>query len=55
MNFDRAIHFQYEIQANLDLRNPIFHFLNRELFDLRNIYVVNLKTGCSKKMFYVHR
>ena len=31
------------------LRNPIFPFLNRELFDLRNIYVGKLKTGCSKK------
>ena len=27
----------------------IFPFLNRELFDLRNIYVGKLKTGCSKK------
>ena len=43
----------YVILANLNLRNPIFPFLNRELIDLRNIYVVNLKTGHSKKMSYV--
>ena len=29
----------------LDLRNSFFPFLNRELFDLRKIYVLNLKTG----------
>ena len=27
------------IQANLDLRNSIFPFLNRELFDSEKIYV----------------
>jgi tricorn protease-like protein len=27
--------------------------LNRELFDLSKIYVVNLKTGCPKKISYV--
>ena len=37
------------LQVNLDLRDSIFSFLNRELFDLRKIYVVNLKTGCPKK------
>ena len=47
------VNFVLIIQANLDLRNSIFPFLNRELFDLRNIYVVNLKTGCPKKMPYV--
>ena len=31
------------------LRKSIFPLLNRELFDLRKIYVVNLKTGCPKK------
>ena len=41
------------IQANLDLRNSIFPFLNRELFDLRKIYVLNLKTGRPKKIPYV--
>ena len=41
------------VQANLDLRNSIFPFLNRELFDLRKIYVLNLKTGRPKKMPYV--
>ena len=34
-------------------RNSIFPFLNRELFDFRKIYVVNLKTGRPKKMPYV--
>ena len=38
------------VQSNLDLSNSIFPFLNRELFDLRNIYVLNLKTGQPKKM-----
>ena len=37
---------------NLDLRNFIFPFLNLDLFDLRKIYVVNLKTGRPKKMPY---
>ena len=41
------------LQANLDLRNSIFPFLNQELFDLRKIYGMNLKTGCPKKMPYV--
>ena len=36
----------------LDLRKSIFPFLNRELFDLRKIYVVNLKTGRPKKKPY---
>jgi len=36
------------IQANLDLRNFKFTFLNRELFAVRNIYVLNLKTGWPK-------
>ena len=35
--------------APLDLRKFIFPFLNRE-FDLRKIYVVNLKTGRRKKI-----
>ena len=42
-----------QIQANLVLRNSIFPFLNRKLFDLRKIYGMNLKTGCLKKMPYV--
>ena len=41
------------IQYTLDLRKSIFPFLNQELFDLRKIYVVNLKTGRPKKMTYV--
>ena len=39
-----------EVQANFDLRNSTFSFLNWELFNLRKIYVLNLKTGCPKKM-----
>ena len=31
----------------------IFRFINRELFDLRKIYVVNLKTGRPKQMPHV--
>ena len=42
----------YLVQANLDLRNSIFPFLKRELFNLRNIYVLNLKTSRPKKMPY---
>ena len=41
------------VQENLDLRKSIFSFLDRELFDSRKIYVVNLKTGFPKKMPYV--
>ena len=41
------------VQANLDLRNSTFPFLNRVMFDLRKIYVLNLKTGRPKKMPYV--
>ena len=37
------------VQANLDLRNFIFPFLNRELFDSGKIHVLNLKTGRPKK------
>ena len=40
----------FAIKENLNLRNSIFPFLNLELFDLRNIYVVNLKTGRPEKM-----
>ena len=39
------------VQLTLDLRKSIFPFLNRELFVLRKIYVVNLKTGRPKKKF----
>ena len=38
---DKIIWFYY---YSLDLRKSIFPFLNRELFELRKIYVVNLKT-----------
>ena len=31
-----------QLQANLDLRNPIFSLLDRELFDLRKICVLKL-------------
>ena len=36
------------LQANLDLRNPIFSFLNQELFDLRKKYVLKLKNSRHK-------
>ena len=38
-----------KIQVNLDLRNPNFRFLNRELLDSRKIYIVNLKPVAQKK------
>ena len=41
------------LQSNLDLRNPIYPFLNRTMFDLRKIYGINLKNGRQKKMSYV--
>ena len=42
------------LTVTLDFRQSIFPFWNQELFDLRNIYVVNLKTGHpKKKMPYV--
>ena len=41
------------VQQTFDLRKSFFPFLNRELFDLRKIYGMNLKTGCPKKMPYV--
>ena len=37
----------------LDLRKSTFPFLNRELFDLRKIYVANLKTGRPKEILHV--
>ena len=39
--------------SGLGLTFNLVSFLNQDLFDLRKIYVVNLKTGCSKKMPYV--
>ena len=44
------------LQENLDLRNSSVPFLIQELFhlfDLRKIYVLNLKTGRPKTMPYV--
>ena len=41
---------QILITSKLDLRNSIFLMLNQELFDLRKIYVLNLKTSRPKKM-----
>ena len=35
-------------QTTIDLRKEKWTFLNQELFDLRKIYVVNLKTGRPK-------
>ena len=40
-------------KVSLDSRNSVFPFLNQELFDLKKIYVANLKTGRLKKMSYV--
>ena len=40
---------KFGLQANLDLRNPNLSFLNRTMFDLRKILVVNLKNGNRKK------
>ena len=45
---NRYLHFK-QVKSTLDLRNPIFPFLNWELFDLRKI----LRTGHPKKMSYV--
>ena len=40
--------------VNSQFKKPDFSFLkNRELFDLRKIYVLILKTCHSKKMYYV--
>ena len=36
------------IQANLDLRNQKLSFLNRAMFDLEGIYLVNIKTRAGK-------
>ena len=41
------------IQVNLDFRNPIF-FLDLELFDSRNIYVVDLKSAFNFKSVHTH-
>ena len=38
-----------KVQANLDLRKSIFPVLNRVMFDLRKIYVLNLKNGRPNK------
>ena len=43
--------FLYQIQANLDLRNPIFSFLIRELSDLE----MNLKTNQTEKKILCRR
>ena len=37
------------VQANLDLRKPVFSFLNSELFDLRNFYYWIWKSVVRKK------
>ena len=42
--------YKSKIQQIFDLRKYIFPFLNRELFGLRMLYVVNLKTSCPKEM-----
>ena len=43
---------QKEKNSTLDLRKSIFPSLNRELFDLRKTYEVNLKTGRQKNVPY---
>ena len=37
----------------LDLRNSVFPFINRVMFDQRKIYVLNLKNGRPTKKSYV--
>jgi hypothetical protein len=32
-----------KLQTTLDLRNPVFSFLNRVIFDLGKMYAINLK------------
>ena len=46
---DIGNHHFFTMQSTLDLRNPIFPLLNRELFDVRKIFVLILKTGDPKK------
>jgi hypothetical protein len=41
--------FSITITGKSRFKNPISSFLNRELFDLRKTYVLNLKTGRPKK------
>ena len=41
------------LQANLELRTPTFSFLNRDMFDLRKIYELNLKTGRLNKCRWI--
>ena len=48
-----SLHKYFLNQTALDLRKEKRTFLNRELFDLRKIYMVSLKTGRPKKMPYV--
>ena len=45
--------FQVSNTVKSWFKKVIFSFLNQDLFDLRKIYVVNLKTGCPQKMPYV--
>ena len=40
--------------TNIDLKNPIFSFLNRVIFDLEKIYVLNLKREATKKFLTLY-
>ena len=44
------LHKSFLNQTTLDLRKEMLTFLNQELFDLRNIYVSSLITGCPKNV-----
>ena len=46
------VHTYILMQANLNLRNHIFPFLNKTIFDSK-IFVINLKNRKQKKMSYV--
>ena len=52
---DTSGKFGCPVLSGLDthMSSPVEPYLNRELFDLRKIYGMNLKTGCPKKMPYV--
>ena len=45
----KSLVFQKVLQANLDLNISIFPLINRVMFYLRKIYVLNLKTDRPKK------
>ena len=55
INFDCHVYeiINLPITVNSRFKKSIFPLLNRELFDLRKIFGVNLKTSHPKKMPYV--